>query len=62
MKEQRQYPVASSAAMAPISRAFVAAIETYTKVHQVPVLTFEKGQRKDDVVASLSECRRRRSV
>jgi hypothetical protein len=51
LKQQRQYPVASSAAMAPISRALVAAIETYAKVHQVPVLTFEKGQRKDDVVA-----------
>ena len=51
LKQQRQYPVASSAAMAPISRAFVEAIETYAKVHQVPVLTFAKGQRKDDVVA-----------
>ena len=51
LKEQRKYPVASSAAMAPISRAFVEAIEHYAKTHQVPVLTFEKGQRKDDVVA-----------
>ncbi len=51
LKQQRQYPVASSAAMAPISRAFVEAIESYAKVHQVPVLTFAKGQRKDDVVA-----------
>jgi hypothetical protein len=51
LKEQRKYPVASSAAMAPISRAFVEAIESYAKTHQVPVLTFEKGQRKDDVVA-----------
>jgi len=51
LKEQRQYPVASSAAMAPISRAFVAAIETYATEHQVPLLMFAKGQRKDDVVA-----------
>jgi hypothetical protein len=51
LKQQRQYPVASSAAMAPISRAFVAAIEIYAKEHQIPMLTFEKGQRKDDVVA-----------
>jgi len=51
LKQQRKYPVASSAAMAPISRAFVDAIETYAKVHQIPMLTFEKGQRKDDVVA-----------
>ncbi len=51
LKEQRKYPVASSAAMAPISRAFVTAIESYAQKHQLPVLTFEKGQRKDDVVA-----------
>jgi hypothetical protein len=51
LKEQRQYPVASSAAMAPISRAFVEAIESYAQMYQVPLLTFQKGQRKDDVVA-----------
>ena len=51
LKQQRQCPVASSAAMAPISHAFVAAIETYAHTYRVPVLTFEKGQRKDDVVA-----------
>lgn len=51
LKQQRQYPVASSAAMAPISRAFVEGIERYAKEHQIPMLTFAKGQRKDDVVA-----------
>jgi len=51
LKQQRQFPVASSAAMAPISRAFVEGIETYAKEHQIPMLTFAKGQRKDDVVA-----------
>jgi len=51
LKQQRQYPVASSAAMAPISRAFIEAIENYAQMHQVPLLTFGKGQRKDDVVA-----------
>jgi hypothetical protein len=50
LKQQRQYPVASSAAMAPISRAFVEAIEAYAKTQGVPLLTFEKGQRKDDFV------------
>ena len=48
LKQQRKCPVASSAAMAPISHAFVAAIEAYAQKHRVPVLTFEKGQRKDD--------------
>ena len=51
LRQQRNCPVASSAAMAPISHAFVAAIEAYAQTHQIPVLTFEKGQRKDDVVA-----------
>ena len=50
LKQQRKYPVASSAAMAPISRAFVAAIESYAQAHQIPLLTFAKGQRKDDLV------------
>ena len=50
LKQERQSPVASSAALAPISRAFVEAIENYAKIHQVPWLTFEKGQRKEDVV------------
>ena len=51
LKQQRKYRVASSAAMAPISWAFIEAIEAYAKTHQVPLLTFEKGQRKDDIVA-----------
>jgi hypothetical protein len=51
LKQYRHCPVASSAAMAPISRALVKAIEDYAQIHQVPVVTFAKGQRKDDVVA-----------
>ena len=51
LKHERRYPVASSAAMAPISRAFVAAIEVYAQLHEVPVLTFEKGRRKEEIVA-----------
>jgi hypothetical protein len=51
LKQQRRSPVASSAAMAPISRAFVEAIEAYAHTRQLPMLTFEKGQRKDDIVA-----------
>jgi hypothetical protein len=51
LRQQRKCPIASSATMAPISRAFVEAIEAYAQKHEVPVLTFEKGQRKDDEVA-----------
>jgi hypothetical protein len=37
--------------MAPMSRAFVAAIEAYVHRHAIPLVTFAKGQRKDDVAA-----------
>jgi hypothetical protein len=40
---------ASSALMAPMSTAFVAAVEDLAKREQIPLLTFTKGQRKDDV-------------
>jgi hypothetical protein len=34
--------------MAPISQAFIAAIEAFVAEHRLPLITFEKGQRKDD--------------
>jgi hypothetical protein len=37
--------------MAPISKAFVAAIEAFVAEHALPLITFEKGQRKDEVMA-----------
>jgi hypothetical protein len=40
---------ASSALMDPISRGFVAAIDRFVADRGVPVISFEKGQRKDDV-------------
>ena len=45
----RGQPIASSALMAPISRALVAAIERFVVEQDVPLITFQKGQRKDDV-------------
>src|SRR5215470_4193176 len=42
---------ASSALLAPITDAFVKAIETFTAEHAIDLLTFAKGQRKDDVAA-----------
>jgi len=38
--------------MDPISRAFVAAIEQYALAEQIPLITFHKGVRKDDVAAA----------
>jgi hypothetical protein len=47
----RGYPIASSALMKPISDDFIRGLEAYAKQHDVPVITFEKKQRKDDVAA-----------
>jgi hypothetical protein len=41
---------ASSALMAPMSTNFIAAVEDFVKQQQIPMITFTKGQRKDDVV------------
>lgn len=51
LRRHRGYPVASSALMAPISRAFIAAIEGFVKDKDLPLVTFEKGQRKDAIAA-----------
>jgi hypothetical protein len=42
---------ASSALMDPISKAFLRQIATFCKEHEIPVISFEKKQRKDDVAA-----------
>jgi hypothetical protein len=48
----RGQPFASSALREPISTAFVAAIGRFVKERAIPVVTFQKGQRKDDVAAA----------
>ena len=50
-RHHRGQPFASSALMEPISKAFVAAIHGFVAEQRVPLITFEKGQRKDDVMA-----------
>src|SRR5512140_610233 len=40
---------ASSALMDPISTAFIAAVECFVEREQIPLITFAKGQRKDDI-------------
>src|SRR5271165_3587056 len=47
----RGFPFASSALMKPISDNFVRQIEAYAKEHDVPLVPFGKGQRKDDIAA-----------
>src|SRR5438270_9594142 len=48
----RGHQFASSALMDPISKAFIAGMEQFAKQEKVPIVPFEKGQRKDDVAAA----------
>lgn len=45
------YAFASGALMDPITKRFVAAIERFVQTHGIPLITFRKGQRKDDIAA-----------
>jgi hypothetical protein len=47
----RGHPFASSALMDPISKEFVARLESFAKDQRVPVVQFRKGERKDDIAA-----------
>src|SRR6476659_9549199 len=40
---------ASSALMDPISKSFITAVERFVDEEQIPLITFAKGQRKDDL-------------
>jgi hypothetical protein len=43
---------ASSILMAEMTRSFVSSIESFAKAQEIPVITFQKGQRKDDIAAT----------
>ena len=49
-RDHRGQPLASSTLMSPMSRRFVAELDRFIARHQVPVVLFRKGQRKDDVM------------
>ena len=53
IRHQRSAKVLSTNAVEPMTRAFVAAIDEFAKQNQIPMVTFEKGRRKDDVAAEL---------
>ncbi|EAR21289.1 hypothetical protein NB231_08530 [Nitrococcus mobilis Nb-231] len=46
-RQHRGYPFASSSLMAPMSRAFVAAIDRFARQGGIDVVPFKKGKRKD---------------
>jgi hypothetical protein len=53
IRHQRKAKVLSTNAVEPMTRAFVAAIEQFAQHNQIPMITFEKGRRKDEVAAEM---------
>jgi len=49
----RQHRFASSVLMDPMSKEFLAKLESYARQHGVPILSFAKGERKDEVAQEL---------
>ena len=49
--QHRGHKVASSALMEALSRAFLAALDRFIQQHNIPLVTFQKGQRQDDIAA-----------
>ena len=49
LRYHRGAQYASSVLLQPITDAFVTKMETFTAARQIPVVTFRKGQRKDDL-------------
>jgi hypothetical protein len=49
-REHRGQPLPSAALMQPMSRGFVAKLESFTAQQEIPLVQFRKGQRKDDVM------------
>src|SRR5947207_1717762 len=47
----RGQAVPSSSLMAEVTNAFVRAVACFVQQHPIPVVQFNKGQRKDDVAA-----------
>src|SRR5260370_23543745 len=50
-REHRGQPLPSAALMGPMSRHFVAKLERFVAQHEIPLVQFRKGQRKDTVMA-----------
>jgi hypothetical protein len=51
LRYHRGHTFASSVLLDPITKAFVRAIEAFVAEQGVPLVSFERGQRKDDVMA-----------
>jgi hypothetical protein len=51
LRDHLGHPIPSPALFTPMLDRFVRAIKTYASTHAVPLIAFERGQRKDDIVA-----------
>jgi DNA-binding HxlR family transcriptional regulator len=51
IRRHRGHPVPSTRMVEPITRRFVAAIEQFARDQGIPLVSFDKGQRKEDVAA-----------
>lgn len=51
LRDHLGYPIPSPALFTPMHDRLIAAIKTYAVTQDVPLIAFERGQRKDDVVA-----------
>jgi hypothetical protein len=49
---QRGQPVASTAPMGVMTNAFLRQVDAFVEQHEIPVVSFKKGQRKDEVAAA----------
>ena len=52
LRDHLGHPIPSPALFAPMLDRFVGAIKRYATTQAIPLITFERGQRKDDVVAA----------
>lgn len=53
IRQQRGAQVASTNAVEPMTRKFVEAIEEFVRQHQIPLVSFQKGQRKEELAAQM---------
>jgi hypothetical protein len=57
IRHQRKAQVASTNAVEPMTRNFIAHIEQFAAQNGIPMVQFLKGQRKEDVAAKMRQCR-----
>src|ERR1700692_4554709 len=52
-REHRGQPLSSAALMSPMSRGFVAKLEGFVAEHEIPLVQFRKGQRREGAPKSI---------